>query len=156
METRWYPCAVVGCVWAAQAPNTLCHAHLGETRGPGPFVTIDETPWPDGECPPGSKLDGDKPRLDLLPVEALELAGLVLAHGAKKYSDDNWHQVPDGQKRYTAAALRHLFAHMRGEKDDPESGLPHIGHFLCCALFLTWYIQTGTGGAPDGDSAQEG
>jgi hypothetical protein len=33
--------------------------------------------------------------------------------------------------------LRHLFAIMRGEDNDPESGLPHIDHVGCCWMFLS-------------------
>jgi hypothetical protein len=86
--------------------------------------------------PEGRKDDGGKNELDLLPPRAIEAIGEVLSYGARKYSPDNWRKVPDGQRRYLAACLRHLFAHMRGEKNDPESGLPHLAHAGCCILFL--------------------
>lgn len=84
----------------------------------------------------GLKLDGGKARLDLLPPRAVEVVGQVLAHGAAKYAPDNWRHVDGWRWRYTAAALRHLVAFMRGERLDPESGLPHLGHAACCVLFL--------------------
>lgn len=38
--------------------------------------------------------------------------------------------------RLSGALLRHLWAWMRGEERDPESGLPHLAHMACCALML--------------------
>jgi hypothetical protein len=32
--------------------------------------------------------------------------------------------------------LRHAFAIQRGEINDPESGLPHAAHIMCCAAFI--------------------
>lgn len=84
----------------------------------------------------GVKHDSEKLRLDLLPWDALEPVARVLQFGAKKYDDDNWRKVPDQRRRYFAAALRHLSAWKRGEKIDPESGLPHLAHAACCVLFL--------------------
>jgi len=80
------------------------------------------------------KLDGGKPRLDLLPVKALEAVGDAMTYGLTKYEEDSWRGVEP--KRYVAAALRHIFAHMRGEHLDPESGLSHLSHAACCILFL--------------------
>jgi hypothetical protein len=59
--------------------------------------------------------------------------------GAKKYSPDNWKSVPDGKRRYYSAALRHLAAWREGEKLDPETGLPHLSHALCCLLFMSYF-----------------
>jgi hypothetical protein len=84
------------------------------------------------------KFDSDKPRLDLLPTYPLEEIAKVLAAGAVKYSEWNW---TNGFKwsRLSGAALRHLFAHMRGEDKDPETGLSHLAHAGCCILFLIWH-----------------
>lgn len=60
----------------------------------------------------------------------------VLEHGRNKYSADGWRSVPEPRRRYFAAAFRHLIAWRRGEKIDPESGLPHLAHAICCAMFL--------------------
>jgi hypothetical protein len=35
-----------------------------------------------------------------------------------------------------AAALRHLIRWWRGEKIDPDSGLPHLAHAACSIFFL--------------------
>ncbi len=86
--------------------------------------------------PPGKKYDHGKPKLELLPTKPLEDIAKVLEFGANKYGENNWQLVPQGRKRYAGAALRHLFAWMRGEVNDPESGLPHLAHAGCCVLFL--------------------
>lgn len=81
------------------------------------------------------KHDGGKARMDLLPPRAVEEVAAVLAFGAKKYADNNWRLAPD-TKRYVAAALRHVFAFMRGEQRDPETKRHHLAHAACCALFI--------------------
>lgn len=86
----------------------------------------------------GEKFDTDKDRWDLLPWEATRQIVLVLTYGAKKYDDNNWQLVENADKRYFAALLRHIVAWVRGEKNDPESSLPHLAHAACCILFLLW------------------
>lgn len=90
------------------------------------------------------KHDQGKPRLDLLPPRAVEIVGAVLAYGAEKYAPNNWAKGADWS-RYTGAALRHVFAHLRGEDNDPETGLPHLAHATCCLLFLLEYQAAGLG-----------
>lgn len=58
--------------------------------------------------------------------------------GAEKYGENSWRTLPDYWKRYKAALLRHLTAIDNGELIDAESGLPHIDHVLCNAVFLSW------------------
>jgi hypothetical protein len=91
-----------------------------------------------GALPPGEgrKDDAGKTELDLLPARALEEVGIVLTLGARKYAPNNWRKVPGWRRRYLAAALRHLFAWMRGEPRDPETGCPHLAHAACCILFM--------------------
>lgn len=88
-----------------------------------------------GNVPPGTKDDDGKLPVDLLPFDALEKVSRILAYGAKKYAPDNWRKVPNGTKRYTAAALRHLFSFMKGEIKDKETGMPHLWHAACNVLF---------------------
>ena len=92
----------------------------------------------------GVKYDTGKPRMDLLAPEAIEGLASVLDYGAKKYADRNWER---GMRwgRCTAAALRHIFAWMRGEDRDPETGLSHIDHAMCCLMFLKAYIARKVG-----------
>lgn len=84
----------------------------------------------------GTKHDSGKPRMDLLCPQVLLEVGAVLEFGARKYSPNGWRSVPDLKARYTAAALRHMTAHMSGESVDAESGLSHLAHALCCLMFL--------------------
>lgn len=87
----------------------------------------------------GIKLDSGKVRIDLLTVSmpnAVLAVSKVLTFGAKKYSDDNWKNVPDANRRYAAALDRHMNAFHRGEKHDPETGLSHLAHAACCVLFM--------------------
>ena len=84
---------------------------------------------------PGKKYDEGKTRVDLLPVGALQAVAQVLTFGANKYGSNNWQNVRP-LSRYYGAAIRHLYARARGEKTDPESGLPHLAHAACCVLFL--------------------
>lgn len=84
---------------------------------------------------PGRKDDNGKTRVDLLPVGALQEVAKVLTFGANKYGANNWQNVAP-KARYYGAALRHLWARARGERIDPESGLPHLAHAACCVLFL--------------------
>ena len=87
----------------------------------------------------GQKYDGEKPRMDLLPFEALEEVAKVLTLGARKYSDNGWQNVENAESRYLAALLRHLAARERGEKFDTESGLLHAAHMATNALFILWF-----------------
>lgn len=62
----------------------------------------------------------------------------VFEYGKRKYAAWNWAKgmpwsVP------TASAMRHALAVLRGEENDPESGLPHIGHFGCNMIMLLHY-----------------
>jgi len=86
------------------------------------------------------KRDENKPRMDLLDPQWLEGVANVLRFGANKYSDHNW-RGGFNWGRLIGAALRHLFAILRGEDDDPESGLPHVDHLGCCVMFLSWHMK---------------
>ena len=89
----------------------------------------------------GIKYDKEKSRVDLLDAEWMISVADVLTFGAEKYSRDgksgahNW-RGGISYSRLIGAALRHLFAIMRGEDIDPESRLPHVSHLSCCAMFL--------------------
>lgn len=81
------------------------------------------------------KFDGDKPRMDLLDAYAIEQLAQVLTFGAQKYASHNWRKGIS-KSRLLAAAFRHLFAYLRGEDKDRESGLSHVAHAMCCCMFL--------------------
>lgn len=90
------------------------------------------------------KADGNKNQLELLPFRAIEQVGLVLTYGATKYSKHNWRKGFNWT-RLAGAALRHLFAFMKGEDLDPESGISHLAHSATNVLFLLEMILTNTG-----------
>lgn len=98
----------------------------------------------DGGAVTGRKDDSGKVRLDLLPPEALTEIAKVLTFGAQKYAAHNW-RGGFVWSRTIAALLRHFFAWMRGEDNDPETGLSHIAHVGCNVLFLLTFIITKTG-----------
>lgn len=65
----------------------------------------------------------------------------VFDYGRRKYSAHNWAKgmawsIP------IACAARHLLAIIRGETNDPESGLPHRGHVMCNLVMLLTYTET--------------
>ena len=83
----------------------------------------------------GVKYDGEKPKMHLLPPKAINEVAKVLTFGAQKYDEENWRKLEDLQSRYSSGALRHIFAHLDSEDLDPESGLSHLAHAICCLLF---------------------
>lgn len=89
----------------------------------------------------GVKYDQEKTRLDLISPIAIEELGKVLTFGARKYSARNWeHGI--SWTRCIGALLRHTFAYLRGETKDPETGLSHMAHALCEAMFLVHFEST--------------
>lgn len=84
----------------------------------------------------GRKDDGGKNRLELVPPSLMLATGEVLTYGAAKYAPENWRQVEDGIARYLGALLRHLMAYLSGERQDLDSGLPHLWHVAANVAFL--------------------
>lgn len=75
-------------------------------------------------------------RWDLVQPRILDEYVRVLTYGVRKYTAHNWRFVDQPRRRYFAAALRHLFAWWRGQRNDPETGLHHLAHCMCCIAFL--------------------
>jgi len=88
----------------------------------------------------GVKHDKGKPRMDLIPPEALTALGEVLHFGAevKEYGERNWEKGMPWGKVY-GATLRHLNQWNSGVDKDPESGLSHLNHALANIAFLIAY-----------------
>lgn len=89
----------------------------------------------------GARYNDGKIALDLIPGIALEDCARVFDYGRKKYAAWNWAKgmqwmVPFG------CLLRHMYAWARGEDNDPESGLPHLGHAMCNLVMLTTFART--------------
>jgi hypothetical protein len=88
----------------------------------------------------GIKHDSGKPRMDLLPYDALKEVAKVLGYGATKYSPGNWSKGIE-VSRYIAATLRHIGEFTEGRDTDEESGVNHLAHAACDLLFALWMIQ---------------
>lgn len=117
------------------------------------------------------RYNDNKPQWSLVDFNSLEPLVRVLEYGEHKYSifedhfenrykgsdiskekvieDDlqlissgrnNWKLGFDNNKLLESLA-RHLFALMRGEINDPESGLPHIGHVLANSMFYAYHNE---------------
>ena len=79
--------------------------------------------------------DHGKPRPTLVPPSLVMAVARIREYGCQKYTDpENWKQVEP--QRYKDALYRHLLAYLRGERNDPESGLPHLWHMACNIAFL--------------------
>lgn len=86
--------------------------------------------------------DEHKTNWCLMPFEALEEINKVLEFGANKYSANNWQQGSGFKySRVLNSLLRHVFAFMRGEDKDPESGFSHMAHAGCNVLFILYYLK---------------
>ena len=83
----------------------------------------------------GIKFDQGKPRMDLIDPTAMNELAKVLTFGAQKYAAHNWRKGLH-KSRLLGAALRHLFAYLGGEDKDPETGLSHAAHAMCCCMFI--------------------
>jgi hypothetical protein len=92
----------------------------------------------------GVKYDADKDPWHLLPTDAIREVVKVLAFGANKYAARNWENGMAFSRCYSAS-LRHLTAWWEGEDKDPETGISHLAHAMCCIMFLLAYALRGTG-----------
>jgi len=88
----------------------------------------------------GTRHNQGKAKWGLVPQSALLPMVEVLEFGAQKYAAHNWMkglsivEICESMKR-------HLDAFMEKQDNDPESGLSHIGHIQCNALFLSWMME---------------
>jgi hypothetical protein len=85
----------------------------------------------------GEHKDDGKPAVQYLEPEFLEAVGRAMGYGAKKYAERNYRKGI-AQSRLVGSVLRHLFAWMRREDVDPESGLPHLAHAGASLNMLMW------------------
>lgn len=82
-----------------------------------------------------AKADAGKMRPTLVPVSMIKAVTTVREYGCQKYHDpDNWKKVE--KQRYLDALYRHWLAYLSGEKDDEESGLPHLWHMATNLAFV--------------------
>ena len=86
----------------------------------------------------GSRYNKGKRKWSLVHYKSLEPLVEVLEFGAEKYSPENWKKGLD-KKEILESMMRHLTALMDGEENDKESGLHHIGHIMCNAMFYRYF-----------------
>lgn len=96
----------------------------------------------------GNRFNQGKLQWHLVPFEALEPMVKVLDYGAKKYALNQWKNGLSLQETLDSL-LRHTFALLSGEVNDSESGLPHIGHVFCNALFYSYFTEVNDTNARD-------
>jgi hypothetical protein len=88
----------------------------------------------------GVRFNAGKLRWSLVHYQSLEPLVKVLMFGAQKYADHNWKKgLPPVE--VLESMQRHLAALMDGETQDSESGLPHIGHIMCNAMFYSYFTN---------------
>lgn len=88
----------------------------------------------------GMRFNKGKPRWGLVPQSALLPMVEVLEFGANKYAAWNWTKGLSVTE-ICESMKRHLDAFMEGEDSDKESGISHVGHIQCNALFLAWMLK---------------
>jgi hypothetical protein len=89
------------------------------------------------------RYDKDKIDWTLIDFNSLEECVKVLAFGEKKYSRDNWKNLPSQDRitRVLPSMLRHIVALTNGEEIDSESSLSHAGHIMCNAMFYQYHMN---------------
>jgi hypothetical protein len=89
----------------------------------------------------GTRLNAGKLRWSLMSKKALEPMIEVLMFGAEKYDDHNWKKgLPITE--IIDSLQRHIVSFQEeGHDKDAESGLDHVGHILCNAMFLSYMYQ---------------
>jgi len=90
-----------------------------------------------------AKFDEGKSRWDLIELKLIEPIVNVLTFGAKKYKENSWKSVPEGEKRYFAAMMRHIEKYQSGETISADSGISHIHHAFCNLYFLIYFNSQG-------------
>lgn len=79
------------------------------------------------------KFEG-KPEPTLVYSELIEAIARVRRYGIEKHgTSEDWRSTP--RVLHFDAMLRHVYAYMRGEDKDVESGLPHLWHAAANIMF---------------------
>lgn len=81
-----------------------------------------------------------KPRLSLMPMEAMYDVGDALTYGETHYGTSNWKKgIPVSY--LIDAALRHLLQFASGEDLDKDSKCPHLGSAMANISFASWMMR---------------
>lgn len=88
----------------------------------------------------GNKLDANKPKVSLIPSEAILEMAKAFTYGAAKYEADNF-KKGIAYRRLIDATLRHVLAIADNEDVDQESGNLHVGHALASLAMLCYMMK---------------
>lgn len=91
------------------------------------------------------RFNQDKLQWTLMDSQAMTPMIQVLQYGCKKYDRDNWKKACPKRLDLMDSLQRHALAMIAGEAIDKESGLPHIGHLMCNAMFYSYWEQQTNG-----------
>lgn len=107
---------------------------------------------------PASNTGAQREKLNALPYDLVPFQEItdafarVAEFGAKKYAPWNW-SLGLARIQLLGSLLRHIFAYLRGEDRDKESGLLHTDHILWNAAVLShnvhWDLEDGRRGEPE-------
>lgn len=98
----------------------------------------------------GIRNNQGKPQWSQIDFKAIEPMVAVLTYGESKVGRDNWRKGLLVRETIESL-LRHTFSLLAGEDNDQESQLPHIGHILSNAMFISYMLQN----RPDMDNRQK-
>lgn len=92
----------------------------------------------------GVKYDSGKPKMSLIPPDALVEVGKVMTFGAEKYDENNWRKGIN-YERLLSAAERHIvkFGSHLWDDVDEESGVNHLAHAVVNLLMLLQFELEG-------------
>ena len=86
----------------------------------------------------GSRYNQGKARFDLIPPEVITKLAEHYTYGANKYAPNNWRKgFPYSET--SGSLLRHLYAWLAGERNDPESGNHHLTAVIWNAVTLLYF-----------------
>ena len=81
-----------------------------------------------------------KPKWSFVHFQSLEPMIRVLEYGTTKYAPENWQKGLD-KTEILESLQRHVAKLFDGEEIDSESGLHHIGHIMCNAMFYSYFLN---------------
>lgn len=84
--------------------------------------------------------DLNKPRLSLIPKEALWALGGALTHGETRYGKENW-KLGIKISYLLDSALRHISQFNSGEDIDQQSNNHHLGNAMANLSMAIWMCQ---------------
>ena len=90
---------------------------------------------------PKDMIATNKVPFHLWPETASAYGAMGFLDGALKYGRSNWRHAGVKASIYYDAARRHLNAWFEGEDNDPQSGVPHLGHALACIAILVDAVE---------------